>query len=66
MKYVIPLQRIEQIEIECKSYNLQTRYFNFEINFIGVTDTKIRLTGDTIDLIHKQVNSIIKNINKKG
>lgn len=62
MKHCIPLQRIEQVEIECTSYNIETDYFNFEIKFIGVTDTKIRLTGDTVELINKNVKKIISKI----
>lgn len=65
LKHVIPLQRIEQINIECKNYNLETDYFNFEIDIKGVTDTKIRLTGETINKINNEVNKMIDNI-KKG
>lgn len=64
MKHCIPLQRFETVEIELKSYNLETHYFNFEINIFGVTDTKIRLTGETIDLIHKETKKMIAKVSK--
>lgn len=65
MRKVIPIQRFDQITIECTELNMATNYFNFEIEFNGTTKTKIKLTGETINMINEAVNEIIKKYKKE-
>lgn len=64
MKTVIPLQRIEQVNIKCTSHNVKTDYYNFEIIIEGCSDTKVRFTADTIEMINDEVKNIVKKIRK--
>ena len=62
MKTCIPLQRFETVTIELKEYNKTTGYSNFLISFDGVCSTSVKLTGDTINIIHSEVKKILNQL----
>lgn len=62
LKYIIPIQNIEQIEISIKSCNIKSNYYLFSIKLLGVIDGEIKLTGDTIDIINEECKKIIRNL----
>lgn len=53
MKYILPLQRMEQVTIDLISFNPQTAYSSFDITFKGFTEIKINICGKTIEDIYK-------------
>lgn len=65
MKHVIPIQNIEQIEIELVNFNKETGWTLFDINFHGPLHGKFTLTGTTIDMINDEVKKITKKVFRK-